>query len=265
MRRREARSGLPSRPGTALGSAAALVALALLPVGAAAQSSSDFLFGSPSVTLGVYGGYAIPGADGGAFDFTTQELTVERSDFASVTLGGRLAVRLHERVDLALDVAHAGANARSEYREWVDQDDRPIEQTTSFSRTPVTLGVKVYPWDRGRSIGRFVWIPRGVSPYVGAGAGIVWYEYNQVGDFVDYETLDIFAGDFDSDGQAAAGRAFAGLDVSLGPRFLVNGEVRYLWAGTDMDTDEFVEDDGVSPLHIGLSGLSTTVGVAVRL
>lgn len=260
MRRIEVRPGDRSRGGLLLtGAAACVLALLLLPAGLSAQSSSDFLFRSPTVTLGVYGGYAVPGADSEIFDFTTERLTVERGDFRSVALGGRLSIRVDERLDLALDVSHAGTEQRSEFRDWVDQDDRPIEQTTSFSRTPVTLNVEVYPWERGRSIGRFVWIPRSVSPYVGAGGGILWYDFRQEGDFVDVDTRDIFTDAFVSDDQTLAGQLFAGVDVSLGPRFFVSGEVRHVWASADME-DDFVGFD-----RIDLSGFQTTVGVSVRL
>lgn len=248
-----------SRPAVLAAAIGALLVLALLPRGATAQSSSDFLFRSPSVTLGVYGGYALPGAESDIFDFTTSDLTADRSDFRSLTFGGRLGVRVNEHLDVALDVGHSRAEADTEYREWVDLEDRPIEQTTTFSRTPATLNLKVYPWERGRSIGRFVWIPRSVSPYVGAGAGLMWYDFTMRGDFVDVDTQDIFRSTLESTDQTVASQVFAGLDVSLGPRFLLDVQVQHVWASTELDND-FEDFD-----PIDLSGFQSTVGIAVRL
>jgi outer membrane receptor protein involved in Fe transport len=258
----ERRGSLFREPWYPAGPAAAIVALlvvALLPHGVTAQSSSDFLFRSPSVTLGVYGGYAVPGAESDIFEFTTGDLTAERSDFRSLAVGGRLGIRVSERLDVALDVGHSRSETDTEYREWVDLEDRPIEQTTTFSRTPVTLNLEVHPWKRGRSIGRFVWIPRSVSPYLGAGAGLVWYDFTMRGDFVDIDTQDIFRSTLASSDQTLAGQVFAGLDVSLSPRFLLDVQVRHVWASTELD-DDFEDFD-----PIDLSGFQSTVGIAVRL
>lgn len=236
-----------------------LSALLVRPAPAAGQQSDGFLFDRPNVTLGVYGGYALPGAGSEIFDFTRERLTVDEGDFRSATFGARLGVRITERFDLGLNLARAGAEKASEFRDWVDQDDRPIEQTTSLDRTTLTLDAKVYPFDRGRSIGRYVWIPRGVAPYVGAGGGIAWYDFVQEGDFVDFQTLDIFSDRFVSEGSTATWQAFAGVDVSLTPRVFATAEVRHGWASARMDGD-FV---GFGP--IDLSGFQGSVGVSLRL
>lgn len=252
MRRRS-----PARRSARL--AVTLVAL-LLPAGAlAAQQSDGFLFGRPAVQLGLHGGWAVPGAGSDVFVFTRDQLTVDEGDFRGAAFGGWIGVRLTERLDVTLDLARADTEVRSEFRDWVDQDDRPIEQTTSFGRTSATLNLKLYPWERGRSIGRYVWIPRRVSPYVGAGAGLMWYDFEQEGDFVDFQTLDIFGDRFTSDGRAGTWRLFAGLDVTVTPRLLVTARAGHGWASAEMGED-FV---GFDP--IDLSGFRGTVGLAVRL
>ena len=244
---------------TSAGLAAAALLFLLLPADGRAQESDGFLFGRPHVTLAGYGGYALPGAGSQIFDFTRERLTVDEGDFGSAAYGARLGVRLTERFDVAVDLAHAGAEAASEFRDWVDQDDRPIRQTTSFSRTSLTLNVKAYAWERGRAIGRYVWIPRRVSPYAGAGAGFLWYDFEQQGDFVDFQTLDIFRDEFVSEGRTAVWQVFAGTDVTISPRILLTAEVRHAWGSAEMDQD-FV---GFDP--IDLSGFQGTVGLAMRL
>lgn len=237
----------------------ALLLLVAFPALATAQDDSGFLFDEPAFTLGVRGGYAVPRAGSEIFDFTRERLTVDDGDFRSVAFGGWLGVRLTDRLGLALDVAGASAATESEFRNFVDQDDRPIEQTTSFGRTTATLDVRLYPWGRGRSIGDHVWIPRSVSPWLGGGGGFVWYGFEQDGDFVDFETLDIFSARFDSDGRATTGHLLAGVDVTLTPRFLVTGQLRYGWASAGMGEDFVGFDD------IDLSGFQGAVGLAVRL
>lgn len=242
----------------------ALTVLAALGGGAAqapAQVQSeapDFLFRTPRVTLGLRGGYAVARASGEIFDFTREQLTVEGTDFNAPSFGGHLAVRVTPRVDVAMDVSVAKTRFPSEFRDWVDNDDLPIQQETEFSRFPVTFGVKAYLKDRGRAVGRFAWIPNRWAPYVGAGAGWVWYRFDQDGDFVDFETLDIFADRFTSSGKTPTLHLYGGADWSLGPVFMMTAEARYAWARAEMGGD-FVDFDPMD-----LSGLQATVGLSVR-
>ncbi len=246
----------------------ALVAIALgaltLPTAGAAQQrrDHDFLFRTPRASLSFRFGYALPDVSGEAFDFTLDSLTASRSDFGSATVGGELAFRLTPRVDLALDVGYSRSSTLTEYRNWVDNNDLPIQQTTEFRRIPVTAGVKYYFMDRGRSIGRFAWIPNRWAPYLGAGAGWVWYRFEQSGDFVDYDTFDVFADTYSSDGNTATLHVFGGADWSLSPTFVLTTEARYAWATADMGRD-FVSPDG-SAVTMGLSGLQVTAGISVR-
>ena len=120
---------------------------AVLPLeDAAAQSHGGpgFLFKQPVVTLGFRTGYAMPSAGSDIFAHTQEQLTIEKSDFVSEYFGGEVAVRLSDRLDLALGVGFSRSSTPSEFRDWVDLDDLPIEQVTMFSTTPVTLSGK-YP------------------------------------------------------------------------------------------------------------------------
>lgn len=234
------------------------LALLLLAAGPLAAQEADFLFREPRATLSLRGGWAQPRASSQIFDFTTEELTLERGDFSGFTVQGELALRVHDRVDVALGLGHAQTTTRSEFRRWLDQDDRPIEQTTRFSRTPITVGAKAYLTERGRSIGRFAWIPTSWAPWVGAGGGWMVYEFLQSGDFVDEETLEIFTKDFRSAGGAPTAHVMAGVDVSLSPRFMLTGEGRYLWGSDEMSLD-FEDFD-----PIDLSGFQITFGFAAR-
>lgn len=249
------RTGRPPRRWLSL---PALLPLLALPAAAAPLSAQDFLFRDPRVTLGVRFGYAVPTASSDIFDDTRDLLTVERSDFNSAVWATQLAVRVTPRVDVALDVGFMRASTHSEFRHWVDTDDRPIEQVTEFDRTPVTLGAKMYFRDRGRSIGRFAWIPERWAPYVGAGAGYTWYRFEQDGDFVDFETLDIFPDRFVSEGKAATVYGAIGAEFSLGRSLLLTADGRYTWARGEMGSD-FIDFD-----RMDLSGFQASAGLSIR-
>jgi hypothetical protein len=224
----------------------------------AAAQSADFLFQKPSVTFGVRGGWAVPRARSEIFVFTTEQLTVDRSDLSGFAFQADLATRVRDRLDVTLSVGHSRSTVRSEFRAFVDTGDLPIEQTTRFQRTPVTIGVKAYLKDRGRSVSRIAWVPSGWAPYVGAGAGLMVYQFNQTGEFVDFDTLDIFDKNFRSKGTTPAAHFATGLELSIGPHILATGEARYLWGRADMSRD-FVDFD-----RIDLSGFQITAGVAAR-
>ena len=239
----------------------------ILPLaGPVAAQRADFLFQQPRVTIGVRGGWAVAQAGSEIFDHTTSILTVDRRDFDGFALQAELAVRLRERLDLTIAVGHTRAEIASEFRDWVDQDDLPIEQLTHFSRTPITVGVKGYLGERGRAVSRFAWVPYDWAPYISAGVGLMGYYFSQTGDFVDFETLDVFTATFRSEGIAPSAYLATGLDLSFGAHLLATGEVRYLWSRAEMNKTrevgmswDFVDFD-----RIDLSGFQLGVGVGVR-
>lgn len=221
---------------------------------------ADFRFGAPHLTLSATTGWAMPGESGDVFGFTREHLTVSRGDFASPFFMVEAALRVTERVDLAVGVDHASSLVRSEMRDWVTQDDGAIAQITEFTRSRVMGSVKAYLFRRGRTISEFSWLPRRWSPYVGAGAGWSRYEFLQEGDFVDFQTADIFRDRFRTAGAGVSHHAMAGMDVSLSPYFLLRGEYRRIWGGADVDETVF---SGFG--DIDLSGSRATLGLAVRL
>src|SRR5881628_71269 len=203
-----------------------------------AQSAGDgFLFHRPVGALSIHGGFDRAFAGGDLIGFVTKELTINRSDFSSATFGTSVAVRVSETNDLVLDVSWARASKLSEFRDWIDQNNQPIQQTTSLRRIPVTLGIRHYLASRGRSIGRFAWIPAARATYIGAGAGLMHYRFHQIGDFIDLQTLNVFPDEFESKAVTPVLHALAGMDLSLGRFLLLNGELRYTWAKGPVSRD----------------------------
>ena len=238
---------------------AAVAAIISLPMAASAQAGGPgFLFRKPMMSFGIRAGYARPQTGSEVFDFAREMLTLGTSDFASSAWGADFAVRVTERLDIAAGLGLTRSSTRSEFRDWVDLDDLPIEQTTTFLRVPITVSAKWYFRDRGRSVSRFVWVPERWSPYLGLGGGAVWYRFEQEGDFVDFETLDVFTALLESEGTTGTAHVFSGVDLSLSPRIVLTGEGRYSWASMDMGRD-FVDFDGID-----LGGFQATLGLSVR-
>jgi hypothetical protein len=237
-----------------------VLAVAALAAPASAQDNGDgFLFTTPRASFTLRGGLDSPAARGDLFDFVTRQFTVGRGDFRSGAIDAALAFRLGERVDLAFSAGYARTVRNSEFRDWVDNNDLPIQQATSLARMPLTGSLRVYLAPRGRSVGSFAWIPARFAPYIGAGGGMTWYRFRQDGDFIDFDTQAVFSDRFNSDGWAPTAVGMAGADYTLSPRIALNADARYHWAKAKLGPD-FVGFDGID-----LSGLAFTLGFTVRL
>lgn len=236
-----------------------LIMLAASPAPLDAQRA-DFLFGRPHATIAVTTGWAMPNEGSDLFAFTREHLTVARGDFASPFIMAELGIRALDRIDVTLGLELAGASVASEDEEYVWQDDRPILQTTEFNTRAVMGGLKAYLLPRGRAISQFAWIPSAWSPYIGGGVGVSWYDFLQKGDFVDYQTLDIFEERFRTKGSGFTTHVMGGVDASLSPRFLVRVEYRHIWGSADVNNAVFQDFD-----DIDLSGSRATLGIAYRI
>ncbi len=239
---------------------AILGSLAVLLAAVPARGQSGFMFWSPTATVSLMGGWVSPGEGGDLLAFTRDELTIEEGDFAAPLVQAEVAMRASERVDLAVGLEYASQTVDSEMREWVTADDRPIPQSTRFSRTRLLGSVKGYLFPRGQQVGRYAWVPNRWSPYIGGGVGMSWYQFVQDGDFVDYETLDIFGDRFAASGNDWTVHGLVGAQVNVGTRVLLRGEYRYIRGDAGVEGDDFVGFQ-----EVDLSGSSFLLGVAVRL
>jgi hypothetical protein len=245
-----------SRVGTSL---AALVFLGALPVVLQAQSAGNgFFFGRSGWQLLLHGGFAGARADSRIFEFTTEQLTLDRNDFNAFSGGIEISRSVGSRLAISVGVGRSRSERLSEFRDWVDQDDQPILQTTSLSRTPVTLGVRVYVIPPGESVGNLAWVPRRVAPYLTGGVGIVGYTFSQQGDWVDFQDYSVFTDHFESSGSGPLSYLGAGIDFSLTTRFGLTTEIRRQWARAEL-TESFIGFD-----KIDLSGTSLSAGMYIR-
>jgi hypothetical protein len=222
-------------------------------------SGDGYLFGAPAVHFTLRMGYAHANAGSDLFDEVIRDLTLEKRNFSGAVIGSEIGFVVSPRFDLSFNLDYAWSSKRSEYRNFIDNQNLPIEQTTSLKRVPLTANVRAYLAPRGRSVGRLAWIPTTVVPWIGAGGGAIWYRFRQEGDFVDFNTSDVFNADIKSEGWAPAAQAMGGLDYTISPRVAITGDARYTWARASLGRD-FVGFD-----KIDLSGVSAALGLTFRL
>lgn len=245
----------------------ALSAIVVLPATLAGQrirrppeGGPGFLFQAPRFTIGVRGAFNLRTTGDSIYDDLTNQLTLNKSDFNAFSVAGDLGVMVSGPVDLVLSGGYTRTSTASEFRDWVDQNDLPITQQTTLSTTPVTLAARVHLTARGRQVGRFVWVPARLTPYVGAGVGMVRYRLEQEGSFVDFTDLTVFDDRLTSRGWTVLGMAMAGADYALGTRLSVNADVRYSLANATLRQDFASYTDGID-----LGGLEFSLGLKVHL
>jgi hypothetical protein len=237
---------------------AALIAAAAMPLGAQG-TGNGYLFGEPTGGLGIRAGWFVASASSQFYRDAIRDLNVDKSDFSAPTLGADFALRLSPRIDVTFDGSFTSLTRSSHYRNFVDNNNQEIEQSTSLKRVPLTVNLKAYLSDRGRSVGRLAYIPSKVVPWIGLGAGAAWYNLQQSGDFINPTTSAVFNDHLETSGWGPAAQGMGGVDVTLTPRIALTGDARYLWSRAEM-TDSYQGYD-----KIDLSGVSIALGVTFRL
>ena len=215
------------------------------------------MFGRPRASVSVRGSWVFARAGSDIFDFVSDQLTVGKRDFDAPAIGAEVGIALTPRLETLGTFDVAMSKTSSEYRDFVDTNNQPIEQETDLKTVHVGGSIKYSLLPRGQSISRLAWIPRGISPYVGAGAGAVYYRFHQTGAFVDFVDLSVFNDNFASNGWAPSAHVFGGADVQLYRSMFLQIEGRYRWAKADLDADFL----NFQP--IDLSGFAMTTGISV--
>jgi hypothetical protein len=222
------------------------------------ETKSDFLFQKPSGFLSFRVGGFLPRTDSEIFNMITRELTLQKSDFRAWDVGVEAGFSLYEKVDLVFSLDDSKRSRNSEFRDFVDEQGLPITQTTTYSQTQLTAGVKYSFVPHGHEVGHYAWLPSPVVPFVSAGAGFLSYSFQQSGDFVDVTNLEIFSATLESSGTAPVIYLGGGADIYLYQSAYLTLDLRYSWARHEME-GAFV---GFDPIN--LSGLRLTAGVLWR-
>lgn len=235
-----------------------LSAFPMFQVEAQPRGGDGYLFRRPPATFSLRLGAARPDASSDLFSFVSNQLTVDRGDFLGVAGTADFSIALKGPLELQLSAGVSNRQVSSEYRDFIDNNDQPIEQQTRFRRVPVTAGLKWNLVPTGRAVSRFAWVPTRFVPYVAAGGGIMHYRFAQNGDFVDFQTDDVFSESLASSGWTSALYAATGATLSLSPGFGLTGELRYdrAQAALGRDFEGFEK--------ISLSGVGLTAGFLVR-
>ncbi len=225
------------------------------PTVAVGDRTPDFLFGRPDGWVGIRTGRLFARAGSDWYRFVTDQLTIDRQDFAATDLSADVGATLSRRVDVVAGLGFTSSAIGSEYRRFVDNNRLPINQDTRLRTVGLTGSVRMALWNRGREVGQLAFVPRRVVPFVGAGGGALWYRLEQTGDFVDFVDFSVFDSTFESRGWTPTLHVLTGVDVRVARRVIVTVDGRYQWAAAALNST-WVDFD-----PIDLSGARVTAGV----
>ncbi|HEY3119959.1 MAG TPA: hypothetical protein VGL15_05005 [Vicinamibacteria bacterium] len=194
------------------------------------------------------GGFA-PQTKSDLFDNEHILFTVEKRDWRGLTGGVQYAWRLAPHLELAAHLDGYGRTVHTNYRDFTGDGGREVRQSLKLSAVPLGLSLRLTPESRHTAL----------FPYLAAGVDAIFWEYEEFGDFIDFEdpTLPIINDSFVSRGVAPGVHAAAGLRVRLTDDVGLVGEVRYQAAKANMGRD-------FRGFKLDLTGPSATLGVALN-
>jgi hypothetical protein len=175
--------------------------------------------------------------------------TVGKGDWTGVTGGIEFNVNIAPQLEVGLHLDGYSRTAHTYYRDYQRPSGREITQSLQTDIIPLGLSLRLVPGGRrGR-----------VAPYVAVGADFFFWEYEEWGEFIDFEdrTLPIIEDSFQANGVAPGFHVAAGIRIPINYDIGIVAEGKYQWAEDDMG-DDFRGN------RIDLSGPSATIGVSIR-
>ncbi|MCI0412629.1 hypothetical protein L0222_07490 [bacterium] len=203
-----------------------------------------------SDSLYVLASYVNPEGESDVYEQNRIETTFDPDDLNA--LGGTFGYDhfIGEFVNIGGSISFYEGDTTVRDREFEFTNGDPIFRNIRLRIIPIEANVRVLP------IGREM----AVIPYVGAGAGVYVWEYEEIGDFV-IDRLDdpsIITGSAFSDGADFGFNIHGGLQFPISRSATITGEVKWIKAEGDLDPEGF--DPAFEP--IDLSTITYSAGVS---
>lgn len=163
-------------------------------------------------------------------------------DFNGGSVGGEWLFGIGDYFDAGVGLGYYQRTVPSVYLDFVNDDGSEIFQEFRLRIVPITATVRVLPFGRNTA----------VEPYFGGGLGIFNWQYSEVGEFIDFNTFDVFRDRFVADGTDVGGLILGGVRVPFADRYSAGVEIRYQSAVGRVGIDQ-----GFLNESIDLGGLTT--------
>jgi opacity protein-like surface antigen len=221
-------------------------------LGTAATGAVISLAGQTAVASGLelrLGGFA-PRADSILFRDSQELYGVRPSDFRSFAGGLEFTSQLAPLIELGVSIDGSGRDIETSYAEYTRPSGSEIQQTLRLVTAPLSAMIRVAPEGRRRS----------VVPYVGGGVSAIFWQYEEWGDFIDFDarSLPVVADSFKSTGTAVGFVVNAGVRVRINDDLQGVADFRRFAGRQERMGGDFRSNE------IDLTGNLFTVGVRLR-
>jgi hypothetical protein len=180
-------------------------------------------FGSWRFFMGIFE----PEANSQFWDDYFIDFTGSPSSFQDLVFGTDYLWKTTRNGGLLFGISFYEGKATLAYQDWVDADGLDISHTSRLNLSDLTAAY-LLRYGRGS-----------VRPYIGGGAGLLWWQFREEGYFIDFteDDLPIFFGNYRADGLTWELFALAGLDFRLSHKWSFFFEGRYRWSEDEMGDD----------------------------
>jgi hypothetical protein len=180
---------------------------------------------------------------------------VEKSDWTSFAGGVEYNHVLARNLEIGVSVDGYSKTVDTSYRDFVRPDDSEIYQSLRVNIVPFGLTVRLIPTKKRTK----------VAPYLGGGIDLLYWKYEEFGDFIDFWDPDLpVEGDhFISSGVTFGFHAAGGVRFYLNRDFALVAEGRYQWGKATMGGDFGANEPGLVN-RLDLGGASVFFGLHVR-
>lgn len=203
-----------------------------------------------------FGGFFLHG-DSDFWVETEDVFTLDSGDFDGGMVGFTYLTTMSNHLEVGLNVDFYNETVFSAYRDFTDADGFRIFHDTSLSMVPLSVDLRFLPAGRyGTRGSRGQVLVRRPVFYLGGGLGVNFFEYEEVGDFVDFDLEEVIFDRFLDTGAAFSAHALAGIELPVSPGLGLLIEGRYTWSEEDLGSD-FA---GLGKLDLG--GTSVSVGLS---
>ena len=154
--------------------------------------------------------------------------TFDTGKFKSFTFGAEWLIPIGNYVEAGAGATFSKKTVGSFYTDYTDSDGTDVDQDLSLRMIPLAFTARVLPFGQSSP----------VQPYVGGGIGLIFWNYSETGEFIDFglNPPQVFEDDetYKDSGTSVGPLFLAGLRYAA-ESFTVGGEFRYQWAEGDLE------------------------------
>ncbi len=201
-------------------------------------------FGAVRIRAGLFE----PQGDSAYWANTMDRYIGKPDDFQDATFAMDYLWRYRPSAGLLFSFGFFSGEELQSYLDYVDDQGFEIDHTTTLDIADFTVAW-LYQFGRRDAA---------VQPYLGAGAGVVFWDLQEVGWFIDFAdpSQPVVSADYRTDGTTLEYFALAGIEVPISRAFSLLAEARWRRAEDDL-SGEFAMDH-----EIDLSGTELTIGMS---